>query len=92
MRLDKHVALQPSIQQSAAFRAADLKKQSLRYILSLLEELELWREGMVEVGRLDVSATRIRGALRDGDESAIAEWIAPGVAGYIRERGLYRGV
>ena len=56
------------------------------------EELELWREGMVEVGRLDVSATRIRGALRDGDESAIAEWIAPGVAGYIRERGLYRGV
>ncbi len=56
------------------------------------EELELWREGMVEVGRLDVSATRIRAALRDGDESAIAEWIAPGVAGYIRERGLYRGV
>ncbi len=54
------------------------------------EELELWRDGMVEVGRLDVSATRIRAALRDGDENAIAEWIAPGVAGYIRERGLYR--
>jgi nicotinate-nucleotide adenylyltransferase len=53
------------------------------------EELEMWREGMVEVGRLDVSATLIRRALRDGDEAAIAEWLAPGVAAYIRERGLY---
>lgn len=53
------------------------------------EELDLWREGMVEVGRLDVSATRIRAALRDGDDAEIAQWIAPGAAAYIKERGLY---
>ena len=53
------------------------------------EELDYWREGMVEVGRLDVSATRVRSALRDGDEAEIAQWLVPGVAAFIRERGLY---
>ncbi len=53
------------------------------------EELEMWREGMVEVGRLDVSATMVRRALRDGDETEIGKWLMPGVVEYIRERGLY---
>lgn len=53
------------------------------------DELDYWREGMVEVGRLDVSATHVRRALRDGDEQEIARWLAPGVAAYIKERGLY---
>jgi nicotinate-nucleotide adenylyltransferase len=53
------------------------------------EDLDAWRESMVEVGRLDVSATRVRGALREGDETEIQRWLAPSVAAYIKERGLY---
>jgi len=53
------------------------------------EDLERWRDGMVSVGRLDVSATRVREALRGGDREEIGRWLAPNVARYIRERGLY---
>ncbi len=54
------------------------------------EDLEAWRAGMVEVGRMDVSATRVRDALRSGDAAEVERWLAPGVAAYIRERGLYQ--
>jgi nicotinate-nucleotide adenylyltransferase len=54
------------------------------------DELEAWREGMVVVGRLDVSATRVREALRSADEGEAARWLAAAVVRYIRERGLYR--
>jgi nicotinic acid mononucleotide adenylyltransferase len=53
------------------------------------EDLDKWRECMVVVERMDVSATRVRGALRDGDVAEVERWLAPGVAAYIRERGLY---
>ena len=53
------------------------------------EDLEGWRGAMVEVGRMDVSATRVRDALRSGDGAEVERWLAPGVAAYIREHGLY---
>jgi nicotinate-nucleotide adenylyltransferase len=53
-------------------------------------ELEAWREAVVEVGRIDVSATMVREALRRG-AAEVERWLTRGVAGYIRGRGLYKG-
>lgn len=55
------------------------------------DERGMWADAMVAVGRLDISATRVREALRAGDEGEIGRALARGVAEYVRGRGLYGG-
>lgn len=54
-------------------------------------ERGMWADAMVAVGRLDISATRVREALRGGDEGEIGRALARGVAEYVRVKGLYLG-
>lgn len=53
------------------------------------KELEMWRNAIVPVGLIDVSATQVRTALARGDEGALGKLLHPDVARYVRERGLY---
>jgi nicotinate-nucleotide adenylyltransferase len=53
-------------------------------------ERELWREAMVPVGRIDVSATAVRERLSQQDWEGARRWLAPEVIDLIRERGLYQ--
>lgn len=54
------------------------------------DELDSWRESLVPVGRIDVSATAVRDALSRQDYGEAGRWLAPGVVELIRERGLYQ--
>ncbi len=54
------------------------------------DELDSWRDSLVPVGRVDVSATAVREALSRKDWDEAARWLAPGVVDLIRERGLYQ--
>ncbi len=57
------------------------------------EELGAWGGGVVEVGTMDVSATRVREELmKEGrDREKLREMVVDSVLGVIEERGLYRG-
>jgi nicotinate-nucleotide adenylyltransferase len=54
------------------------------------QEIDAWRGAVVTVGAIDVSATRVREALRSGDAQTMARFIPVDVARYIQERGLYQ--
>ncbi|MBL0927477.1 MAG: nicotinate-nicotinamide nucleotide adenylyltransferase [Phycisphaerales bacterium] len=56
------------------------------------EELARWAGRMIELPRMDASATRARELLaREGPSSPLLKGLVPGaVLGFIRERGLYR--
>lgn len=47
-----------------------------------------WAPRLVEVPRMDISSTAVRGRVARGE--SIDGLVAPGVAGYIAEHGLYR--
>jgi nicotinate-nucleotide adenylyltransferase len=54
------------------------------------DEMDSWRDSLVPVGRIDVSATAVRDALSRQDWDGTVQWLAPGVVEWIRERGLYQ--
>ncbi|MBX3407636.1 MAG: hypothetical protein KF869_12830 [Phycisphaeraceae bacterium] len=54
-------------------------------------EIDGWAGRIVPVGTIDVSATAVRAALEVGQQEVAARVLAPGVASYIAERGLYAG-
>lgn len=78
------VALRPPIQNIAALRGA-------------LAAVGVWSDGEVDewIARVlpaavsPESSTRVRAEIARGGNAD--EWLTPGVASYIRERGLYRG-
>jgi nicotinate-nucleotide adenylyltransferase len=53
------------------------------------KELDMWRNAIVPVGLIDVSATQVRTALARGDEGTLSKLLHPDVANFIRQRGLY---
>jgi nicotinic acid mononucleotide adenylyltransferase len=54
------------------------------------DELESWRDALLPVGAIHVSATAVRDALSHHEWEEAGRWLAPGVIEWIRERGLYQ--
>jgi len=54
------------------------------------DRIDAWRARCVETPRSPASSTAVREALARGDTRRAREMLAPGVAAYIAERGLYR--
>lgn len=54
-------------------------------------ELAQWMLRVVPVGRIEASATTIRGAVAAGDDKTAAAMLPASVAEFIRARGLYGG-
>jgi nicotinate-nucleotide adenylyltransferase len=54
------------------------------------DDLARWANAIVPVGAIDVSSTRLRAALIEGDDALLARMLDPLVLKHIRERGLYR--
>lgn len=53
------------------------------------DALDKWASGVVNVGRIDVSATETRAALARGEWASAASSMHPDVLAYVRDRGLY---
>lgn len=54
------------------------------------EELDRWRARVVELPRMEVSATRVRAMVSAGDAAGAERAVGARVAAYIAQRGLYR--
>lgn len=53
------------------------------------DELAVWKGSVVQVGRVDVSATAVREAARLGAWDKVEGMVGPEVAEYLRERRIY---
>ncbi|MBL8963879.1 MAG: nicotinate-nicotinamide nucleotide adenylyltransferase [Phycisphaeraceae bacterium] len=69
-------------QLGAALRASGFWSQ---------DDIERWKSRLVRVGVDGVSSSRVRELLSRGLFDEAAEFLDPGVLGYAREHGLYRG-